>query len=87
VDAVFALVWQKIAALEGAEFRSANGVPFTYTFHKTYVVSSAGRQSIPRTYFEKVFERLRQGAAEGAPALQGQSFILGILRDPRVLHP
>jgi len=80
----FESVWQKIAALEGEAFRSAGGVEFTYRFAKTYIVVSAGNQSIPRTFFDKVFRRLAEGTADTAPALQGQTFILGILRDPRV---
>ena len=80
----FESVWQKVAALEGEPFRSSKGVEFTYRFGRTYVVVSAGSQSIPRTFFEKIFQRLGDGAVETSPALQGQTFILGILEDPRV---
>lgn len=82
-DAAFDLVWQKIAGMEGAAFQTEKGVAFTYRFHKTYVVVSSGNQSIPRTYFEKIFHRLEQGTVDRSPSLQGQSFILAILRDPR----
>ena len=80
----FQVVWQKIAALEGATFQTTKGTAFTYRFHKTYVVVSSGNQSIPRTYFEKLFRRLQEGAVEGSPSLQGQSFILAILADERL---
>jgi hypothetical protein len=82
--AAFEPVWRKIAACEGQIFRSAMGVEFTYRFAKTYIVVSAGSQSIPRTFFEKIFQRLAGGTVETSPALQGQTFILGILADPRV---
>ena len=83
-SAAFDLVWQKIAAMEGELFRTSKGVAFTYRFHKTYVVVSAGNQSVPRTYFEKILRRIEQGSAESAPALQGQTFMLAILTDPRL---
>ena len=83
-DAAFEAVWQKIGSLEGAAFRSVKGVEFTYRFSRTYVVVSAGNQSIPRTFFEKVFRRLQDGNAYTAPPLQGQTFILWILTDPRL---
>jgi hypothetical protein len=80
----FESVWHKIAALEGQAFYSAKGVEFTYRFGKTYVVVSRGNQSIPRTFFEKIFHRLQAETVETSPALQGQTFILGILADPRL---
>jgi hypothetical protein len=83
-DVAFLQVWQKIEALEGAAFRTARGVEFTYTFHKTYVVVSPGNVSAPRTFFQKIWERLRAGSVETAPSLQGQTYMLAILGDPRV---
>ena len=83
-DPTFDLVWQKVAELEGNQFHTSKRIPFTYRFQKTYVVVSSGNQSIPRTFFQKIFERVRQATVESSPALQGQSFILGILTDPRV---
>ena len=83
-DPAFDSVWQKVAQLEGAGFRTSKGAEFTYRFGKTYVVVSAGQQSIPKTFFEKIFQRLKEGTAESAPALQGQVYVLGILRDPRM---
>jgi hypothetical protein len=80
----FEPVWRKIAACEGQTFRNAKGVAFTYRHAKTYVVVSAGNQSIPRTFFEKIFQRVASGTVETSPPLQGQTFILGILADPRV---
>ncbi|MBI3665729.1 MAG: hypothetical protein HY236_05790 [Acidobacteria bacterium] len=80
----FPVVWQNIAALEGDTFQTARGTAFTYRFHKTFIVVSSGNQSIPRTYFEKVFKRLEEGALEGSPSLQGQTYILAILTDERL---
>jgi hypothetical protein len=80
----FEPVWQKVGSLAGETFRSTNGAEFTYRFAKTYVVVSAGNQSIPRTYFEKVFRGLEGDTAGTGPPLQGQTFILGILTDPRL---
>ena len=83
-EAAFQQVWQKIAGLEGEVFHTAGGVPFTYRFCKTYVVVSAGELSIPRTFFQKVFQRSKQAPAGPAPALQGQTYLLAILSDPRL---
>jgi len=83
-DFAFDSVWQKVARMEGAEFTTRKGIRLTYRFHKTYIVVSSGSQSVPRTFFEKILHRIREGTAEAAPALQGQSFILAILTDPRV---
>jgi hypothetical protein len=80
----FESVWHRIATLEGQTFRNAKGVEFTYRFGKTYVVVSSGNQSIPRTFFEKIFHRLQADTVEASPSLQGQTFILGILADPRL---
>lgn len=83
-DAAFDSVWQKVAGLEGATFHTSKGVSFAYRFHKTYVVVSAGQQSIPKTFFQKIFRRLAEGTAGSAPALQGQIYILAILNDERL---
>lgn len=80
----FEAVWQKIAAMEGEVFHTPNGVPFTYTFHRTYLVVSVGRQSVPRTYCEKIARRIEEGIVDRSPALQGQTFLLGILTDRRI---
>ena len=80
----FESVWQKVGTLEGQTFRSSKGVEFTYRFTRTYLVVSAGNQSIPRTFFEKIHRRLEDGTVETQPSLQGQTFMLGILTDPRV---
>ena len=83
-SSAFDLVWQKIAAMEGAVFGTPQRGLFTYRFHKTYVVVSPGNQSIPRTYFQKVLHRIEEGTLEGSPSVQGQSFILAILTDGRL---
>lgn len=83
-DPAFDLVWQKVAELEGMVFHTCRGVSFTYRFHKTYIVVSSGNQSVPRTFFQKIFDRVRQGTVASAPALQGQTFILAVLTDPRL---
>jgi len=80
----FEVVWQKVAGLEGAVFAGPRGTEFSYRFEKTYLVVSAGQQSIARTYFEKVYRRWRQSAVEGQPSLPGQSYILAILKDDRL---
>ncbi len=82
--AAFESVWQKVGALEGQLFRSSQGAEFTYRFAKTYVVVSAGNQSIPRTHFEKMFRRRQEGTVETQPPLPGQTFMLGILADSRI---
>lgn len=83
-DPAFDLVWQKVGQLEGAVFETSKGASFTYSFHKTYVVVSSGSQSVPKTFFEKIFQRLREGSVESSPALQGQIFILAILTNSQV---
>ena len=83
-DPAFDLVWQKVAELEGTAFETSKGVPFTYRFQKTYIVVSSGKQSIPRTFFEKIFRRIAEGTVGSSPPLQGQSFILAILNDERL---
>jgi hypothetical protein len=80
----FDLVWQKVAQLEGSSFQTTKGISFTYRFQKTYVVVSSGSQSVPRTFFQKILQRLAEGTVESSPALQGQTFILAILTDPRL---
>ncbi len=83
-DSAFDRIWQKVAAFEGAEFRTSKGASFTYRYGKTYIVVSTGNQSIPRTFFEKILRRLAEGTVESSPPLQGQVFILAILQDPRL---
>ena len=83
-DAAFQQVWQRIEALQGAVFRTTRGAEFTYRFCKTYVVVSSGSLSVPRTFFQKMFERRRDGTVETSPSLQGQTYMLAILADPRV---
>jgi hypothetical protein len=75
--------WARIEDLAGNTFRTERGEEFSYRFQKTYVVVSHGKQSIPRTNFEKVFKRRQQEGVERGPAVQGQKYIIAIFDDER----
>jgi len=78
----FRNVWEQVGSMEGKEFSTERGDPFTYRYRKTYIVVSGGQQSIPRTNFEKLWRYRRQNESGAFVSVQGEKFIEAILSDP-----
>jgi len=78
----FREAWERVAALEGETFRTARGAEFSYRFKRTFIVAEPGKQSVPRTNFEKVFRR-RNGLDANAKSVQGQVLIEAVYDDER----
>ncbi len=80
----FRNVWEQVGSMEGKTFSTECGDSFTYRYRKTYIVVSGGKQSIPRTNFEKVWRFRRQNNSRAFVPVQGVKFIGAILSDPRL---
>ena len=80
-------IWEQVGSMEGKAFSTECGDSFTYRYRKTYIVVSGGKQSIPRTNFEKVWRFRRQNDARAVVPVQGVKFIEAILSDPGLRGP
>lgn len=61
-------LWDKIVELEGREFLTKKGLPFTYTIKGGELFTDRRERSITRSTFEKAYEKLlRDQVGEEAP--------------------
>lgn len=68
-------------------FRQKLGKPFCYTIHGAVLNPCTTDWNIPRSHFEKAFNRTPEGGLDGPGQindLQGPSYIWAILDDPRI---
>jgi hypothetical protein len=80
------IVWSRLAALEGEEFRTATGLPFTYTIDGDVFHSSRAKQEISKLEFEKAIGLGLPIDGPGAmnQLVRGPAYIWAVLHDPRV---
>jgi hypothetical protein len=78
-------IWQRIELLAGEEFHTINGKPFNYEFSDGYLRPSRAVQNIPRSSFEKAYDRQPlRGPGEISRLVRGSSYVYAILTDSRV---
>lgn len=82
----FELIWQRIVDEVGNEFRQIRGKSFTYKLSgNKAIVPSTTNYLIPKTQFEKAWQRM---PVKGPGALQdliAPSYLYAILADPRIM--
>src|SRR4051794_21835290 len=69
------VVWRRIEANAGADFKTVTGLPFTYTVAHSAVRPSRTNRQIPRSDFEKAMKDVPPKTTAMVQHLQGPSFI------------
>ena len=79
------VIWQRIKARQGEEFRTKTGLPFTYDVAgNTIVVSRSPTYPFPSSQFEKALERVPVAGPNDLHDLRGPPYLWAILHDPRI---
>lgn len=82
-------VWGRVVDLQGRQFRTIGGEPFSYEVKGNGIVPHPGmgeatNRILPRTDLEKALQRMPVSGPGALSDLQGPSYLFGILSDPRV---
>lgn len=81
-------VWDRIRRHAGSEFRTVNGLPFTYEVPGQYLrVTRDGQEinrSLSRTNFERALEVMPAVGPGALQGRQGPSYTWAILMAPRI---
>lgn len=84
----FEHVWERIRRHAGAEFFTAQGLPFTYAVPGNFLVITRDGQDINRslskTNFRRAAEQMPVPGPAGLKARQGSSYTWAILNDQRI---
>lgn len=84
------ILWQKITASQGMVFRTAKGLPFTYTIKGNEIFFSRKEKSITRATVNKAYHRMKDETITGSKQLGvfGASYLLPVLREVLIrLYP
>ncbi len=82
----FEMVWRRIVALGGQEFRQKTGRLFAYRVDGNAVTPSTTVRVLPRSQFERAYARRPLNGPGQLRDLQGPSYLHAILADPRVQY-
>lgn len=77
-------VWKRIRALEGEEFETKTGLPFTFTISANVLRPSRARQNLSKRNFERALEMWPFDPGEVSREIRGPAYVWGILYDQRV---
>lgn len=77
-------VWARIERHQGELFRQKRGGEFTYRIAYGAVLPDRTNRQLPRSHFEKAFERLPVEGPGELQDLQGPSYLYAILTDSRI---
>lgn len=81
----FDQVWQRVVELEGCEFRQVRGKVFTYKMVGNSLVPSTTNYLIPKSQFEKAWERMPVKGPAAISDLIGPSYLFALLMDTRII--
>ena len=77
--------WPRIKCLEGQEFRTKTGKPFTYSIYGDSLTPSRTDYNIGKIEFAKALAKVPlKGPGEISQTVRGPSYVWAILHDPRV---
>ena len=86
-DTHFDSVWSLVVSLQGEQFETKTGLPFTYEVRGNSLYTSRTRFNIARSEFKRAIEL---GPLDGPRPIhklvRGPSYVWAILHDPRVKH-
>lgn len=78
-------IWKRLKQLEGQEFRTIRGLPFTFKINKDYLVTDRTNYNLSKTDFSKALKLvLLKGPGFINDLVRGPSYIWAILHDNRV---
>jgi hypothetical protein len=78
-------VWSRIRSLEGQEFQTKTGKPFTYSVSGDSLTPSRTDYNIGKTEFAKALSKLPlHGPGAINSVVRGPAYVWAILHDPRV---
>jgi hypothetical protein len=84
----FEHVWERICRHAGEEFRTVQGLPFTYEVPGNYLVITRGgeqiNRSLSKTNFRKAAEQMPAPGPAALKGRQGASYTWAILSDSRI---
>lgn len=83
----FDVVWSRIQAHQGEVFHQVRGGEFSYSMSGQVVRPDRTNRLLPRSQFEKAFERFPVIGPGDLRNLQGPSYLYAILTDPRIAAP
>jgi hypothetical protein len=78
-------VWHRLTLLQGQEFRTKTGLPFTFTVSGEVFHPSRTKYNISKTEFGKALARVPlDGPGKINEIVRGPAYIWGVLHDNRV---
>lgn len=81
----FTLIWGRIVALQGEEFATITGLPFTYRVEGDALYPSRTRYRLSRSNVETAYGMVPiPGPGAINDTVRGPAYIWAILHDPRV---
>jgi hypothetical protein len=79
------ILWDRLEGLEGEEFQTTSGLPFTYTMSGNTLVPSRTEFNLGKSDFQKALELVPlSGPGELGNLVRGTSYIWALLHDPRI---
>lgn len=84
MSTAFEAAWQRIQDLSGQIFTTVRGKPFSYQALAHGVSMNTTNRVLPRSDFQRAFERFPVSGPGALQDLQGPSYIYAILMDARV---
>jgi hypothetical protein len=82
--AAFTSIWARIKQHAGEEFWTKTGRPFSYDFTPGAVLLRNTERALPKSDFEKAYNRLPVSGPGELRDLQGPSYIYALLYDARI---
>jgi hypothetical protein len=80
-------IWQTITGLQGEEFHTKSGLPFTFTVKSNVLTTSRTIYNISKKEFEKAYSLMPlRGPGEINDKVRGPAYVYAILIDPRVAN-
>jgi hypothetical protein len=83
----FDVIWSRIQAHHGEIFHQKSGGEFTYSIVDNHIVPMRPKSKarrLPRSHFQRAFERFPVTGPGQLQDLQGPSYLFAILTDPRI---
>jgi hypothetical protein len=81
----FTEVWQRIVKLQGDEFHTKKGLPFTYSVRGQVLTTSRTNYNLPMSQFEKAYNMMPvESMTHLSSVVRGPAYIYAILNDPRI---
>ena len=79
------VVWERIAAHTGEQFKTKTGLPFSYSIHGNTLTTTRTDYPLARSEFEQLLkEAPLNGPGRVSDTVRGSAYVWAILHDKRV---